>query len=336
MVKNISLVRATYVNDYISVLRDAGAPIERYLAESLLPKSIELTPQLRISLPIALSWVAKVGHEMHPMELGLRASEQVIVSSFSSLRQKIVGSVPSGIKRLEALLLAMQQEDPTLKLGISKTHNSFEIKINSFHHGHRYICFQEWILLQTIVSVMRSFKGQSWCPVAMCFASHIRPPETVFKAFPDTRVLIRCPHTSITILQTDLVNTVSKEGASAVELRSFLTSKAVHREASAWNFVDFVGTSIKPYLGENLKVETAAKIAGISKRTLQRKLNAHDTSFSQILQEVRFELACDYLNNSTMKVTDVAMALGYARVQNFSRDFRNQKGISPSQYRQKK
>ncbi|WP_435231020.1 helix-turn-helix domain-containing protein [Pseudopelagicola sp. nBUS_20] len=336
MVKNISLVRAAYVIDYISVMRDGGAQVEGLLAESLLPTNIEFVPQLFVSFPIALNWVAKAGHEQNPMELGLRASEHVATSSFYSLYQEIVGSTPSGIKRLEALLMAMRQEDRTLKLSVVKSHKSFEIKFNLLHREHRYICFQEWVLLQTIISVMRSIKGQSWCPDAMCFASHIRPPKAVVEKFPGTRILIRCSHTSITILRKDLVDTFGKVGASGLELNAFLPSKVVYREALGGDLVDFVRTLVKPYLGEALfRVETVAEIIGISKRTLQRSLHANDSSYSQILREARFELASDYLSKGSIKITDVAMTLGYQRVQNFSRDFRKQTGMTPSQYRKK-
>ena len=336
MVKNMSLVRAAYVIDYMSVLRDSGAPVERLLAGSLLPKNIESAPQLFVSLPIALNWVAKVGHEANPMELGLRASEHVLASSFYSRHQEIVGSTPSEAKRLKALLSAMQKEDPTIKLRVVKTHKSFEIKFNLLHHQHRYVCYQEWVLLQTIISIMRTSKGQRWCPEAMCFASHVRLPGEVVGAFPGTRILIRCSHTSITILRKDLFDTFDKVSASGLELESFLPSKAARREAPGWDLVNFVRTLVKPYLGENFfRFETVAKIVGASERTLQRSLHANGSSFSQILQEARFEMACDYLSKGSMKITDVAMALGYQRVQNFSRDFRKQAGMTPSQYRQK-
>ena len=62
----LALVRATHLNDYIAVLRDIGAPVDRELARSLLPPRIEETPDLYVSVPVALEWIARTGHDLQP------------------------------------------------------------------------------------------------------------------------------------------------------------------------------------------------------------------------------------------------------------------------------
>jgi hypothetical protein len=60
----LALVRATHLNDYISVLREIGAPVDRELARSKLPQHIEATPDLYVSIPVALEWIARTGHDL--------------------------------------------------------------------------------------------------------------------------------------------------------------------------------------------------------------------------------------------------------------------------------
>lgn len=91
---------------------------------------------------------------------------------------------------------------------------------------------------------------------------------------------------------------------------------------------------IQAYLSDRrLDIDQAAEIAGMSTRTLQRKLTMSGTSFSQLCQEARFDLACRSLANGDLKIIDVAMMVGYQTPQHFARAFRKFAGVSPSRYR---
>jgi AraC-like DNA-binding protein len=70
-------------------------------------------------------------------------------------------------------------------------------------------------------------------------------------------------------------------------------------------------------------------------RTLQRKLAAEDTSYSQILDEYKKEVALGKLTNTSDSIADVASDLGYADCSAFYRAFKRWTSITPSQYRQR-
>ena len=65
MGNSLTLTRAVYVNEYVSVLRKIGAPVDKRLDESSLPSNIEEMPQFFVSTPAAINWVAKTGHEIN-------------------------------------------------------------------------------------------------------------------------------------------------------------------------------------------------------------------------------------------------------------------------------
>lgn len=73
----------------------------------------------------------------------------------------------------------------------------------------------------------------------------------------------------------------------------------------------------------------------ISPRTLNRRLRQENTSFSQILDESRSELACWYLKNSGLSISEISSVLGYADDTNFARTFKRWKRIAPTGYRQR-
>jgi AraC-like DNA-binding protein len=114
-------------------------------------------------------------------------------------------------------------------------------------------------------------------------------------------------------------------------------AEKLHHEVPKWILPDYLRSLVKAHLADgSLKIDELAEIAGISKRSLQRNLTENCSSFSQIMQEARFETACMHLDNLNMKIKDVAAALGYANSTHFSRYFRRHSGISPRQYRSQK
>lgn len=71
----------------------------------------------------------------------------------------------------------------------------------------------------------------------------------------------------------------------------------------------------------------------VSPRTLIRRLKRGNTSYQEILEDVRKTLAVDYLLNSATSVNRIAYRLGYQDPSNFGRAFRGWYGVSPGQYR---
>jgi AraC-like DNA-binding protein len=68
-------------------------------------------------------------------------------------------------------------------------------------------------------------------------------------------------------------------------------------------------------------------------RMLNRRLEAEGTTFRQLLNQARFEVARQLLAGTKVQVTDLALALGYADTSSFSRAFQRWSGVAPSDWR---
>lgn len=71
-----------------------------------------------------------------------------------------------------------------------------------------------------------------------------------------------------------------------------------------------------------------------SSRSLQRSLAADGLSLTQIVDEVRRELALVYLKDTELNLTDVAFLLGYSEQSALQRAFKRWTGQTPRQWRQ--
>ncbi|WP_419905042.1 helix-turn-helix transcriptional regulator [Kiloniella sp.] len=82
------------------------------------------------------------------------------------------------------------------------------------------------------------------------------------------------------------------------------------------------------------KVEDLAHDAGLSKRSLQRKLKEIDLSFSHLVRMVRINEACRLLKEGKGEITTIGFCCGFSDSAHFSRDFRASMGMTPTYYRE--
>lgn len=72
---------------------------------------------------------------------------------------------------------------------------------------------------------------------------------------------------------------------------------------------------------------------GTSPRTLQRRLLDAGTRFSQVIDDVRHDLALTHLKNPTLGIAEIAFMLGFDEVASFHRAFRRWQGTTPGAFR---
>ncbi|WP_263145584.1 AraC family transcriptional regulator [Pseudomonas sp. RIT-PI-AD] len=81
------------------------------------------------------------------------------------------------------------------------------------------------------------------------------------------------------------------------------------------------------------KRESVAAALHLSQRTLQRRLQEEGSSFQELLDVTRRDLAEQYLAQPKLTLLEIAYLLGFADPSNFFRAFRRWFGITPGEYR---
>lgn len=80
-------------------------------------------------------------------------------------------------------------------------------------------------------------------------------------------------------------------------------------------------------------MEQVAEQMRVTTRTLRRKLEAENTDYSAILDDVRSRLAIEYLRTTKMSTEDIAAKIGFSDSTNFRRAFKRWTGKTPRQIR---
>jgi len=79
--------------------------------------------------------------------------------------------------------------------------------------------------------------------------------------------------------------------------------------------------------------DAIASALGMSARTLHRRLRLESTSYQEILDSTRHELAERYLRKDNLTIGQISFLLGFADQSNFHRACKRWLGTSPAQYR---
>lgn len=112
------------------------------------------------------------------------------------------------------------------------------------------------------------------------------------------------------------------------------TSAGQHREP-AWL------TALRGAIHEGLPRRTpplgaAAALAGLTARTLQRRMAIEGLSYSGLVDQVRFDLTLQLFGDSNVTLSDIAKELGYAANSHFTRAFRRWTGVAPRDFRKRR
>lgn len=110
--------------------------------------------------------------------------------------------------------------------------------------------------------------------------------------FPNTRILCGQGHTSV-LVPREVLARPCREAITAQDLEPEMEATELLR---ATDPLYTIRELVKPYLRDKpLLIHDLAALLGTSERSLQRHLAAMGTSYSQLVAEARYQVACDLL-----------------------------------------
>ncbi|MFJ2991014.1 AraC family transcriptional regulator ligand-binding domain-containing protein [Collimonas sp. NPDC087041] len=83
------------------------------------------------------------------------------------------------------------------------------------------------------------------------------------------------------------------------------------------------------------ELDNVANALHLTTRTLHRRLVEVGSNFRSLLDDVRQQMAEDFLHDTNLQLSDIAQLLGYAEQSTFQRAFRRWTGDTPLHYQQK-
>ena len=184
----------------------------------------------------------------------------------------------------------------------------------------------------TMFNVVRGLCGPDWTPVEARFA-HRRPDDVgPYRRFFQAPLRFDAEHYAL-VFAADWLSRPLPEADP--ELRRLLQKEIDTLEARHGDeFAEQVRSVLRTALvTDHARADQIAALFSMHSRTLNRRLNAFGTCFRELVDEGRFEIARQMLEDSALDVRQIAESLDYADASAFTRAFRRWSGTTPAQWR---
>jgi AraC-like DNA-binding protein len=308
-------------------LGSLGVPVNSYIERFRLPVKMLSTPELFIDEARFWRLAAGLAEREGILDWGFRAGQQLDLS--------VLGEFGTSLHRQPSLKVAIERF--LISIGAESLHAQFDLMQQGPNYwltiqGFRDVPVGRNIIelydLEFLVKLVQSAAGPHWRPPSVHLQADALPEGLVAAEVSTGRIRFSSTMTAIAI-PNELM---------ALPMRDYLASETDSSEVCAAGLAqhDF-STSLRllltGYLDEGITVNDCADLVGMSHRTLQRRLAENDTTFNKLLDQTRFDLAKNLLQDTSVSVTDICYELGYTNPANFTRAFRRWAGVSPRQHR---
>jgi len=327
---SLHLTRAGGLFPLIEFLRSIGAPIPLMMRQARMRADLLDDPHALIPLRLVHRFIEVAAASQRIEDLGAVVAARTCafdlpilgeqlrhtlnVYDYLQTGSRMIGDLTSG----ERFWLTLERTD---------------VRFHHFVPGATGAarCHEDIYALLVTIGMLRNFVGHEWTPAEVSLVTTDRRMLGDESVLGGARILFGESNSSFTLPFELLLRPVpdtlrgvpsDNPGARAVD------------PAMPIGFLGSVYALVRSLLLANcLEEALVAEAAGVSRRTLQRRLQDCGTRFADVVQRSRTQLAGEWLTDSTLPVRDIAVALGYSDPANFTRAFRRTMGVPPSTYR---
>jgi AraC-like DNA-binding protein len=183
---------------------------------------------------------------------------------------------------------------------------------------------------------IRALVDPSWRPLSVSFTHS--PPRVVqpFRDFFGAPVGFGRPYSGFALRVSDLKRPVpTRDDVLFHVLEQHV--KSLHRAHPRGDIVVQTQDLIRRHIDSpHCRLADVSRLLSIHPKALQRQLTAHGTSFSALLEEMRYRLATEYLETTRLSLAEVAALVGLSETSALSRGFKVRRGLAPSRWRSAK
>jgi len=181
-------------------------------------------------------------------------------------------------------------------------------------------------------NILRELCGEDWKPAEVRFA-HRRPLDiSPFANFFQASLHFDAGQYAVAFSNTWLNRPSPGSSPELLQiLQREINKLEIRQEAS---FLDQLRGLLRTTLSTgHSSADQVAELFSMNRRTLNRHLNAFGTNFREVADEIRFEIARQFLEDSAMDISQIALFLGYSNASAFTRAFRRWSSLTPSNWR---
>lgn len=326
----IPFARTSAFAPFVGFLHMIGSPTDRLLRQAHIPATVLNDPEGLVPLFPVYRFMELAARQEHIEDLGMVVGQRSSAFELGAFGQALQGAstvyeyLQTGIRLIGGLSRGT-------RLWLS-TEGNF-LRVNQYLTGPPGIgrCVADVYTLVVTLSMLRRFIGPTWSPgeIRLLAGDEALLGDQQFLG--DTSIISGQSHSSFTISRSLMILPVSRSGTEVAQANGALP---VADKPMPADFMNSIEQLIVSLVADGYPtIQTAAEAAGMSSRTLQRRLAEAGITYTNLVTVNRIRLARNWLTVSDIPIAEIAATLGYTDASNFARAFRRQAGMSPEAYR---
>ena len=326
----VTLVRAAALTHFSEVMRELGGDPDRALRQAGLRPALLSEQDQLIDVATVARLLEDAALATGCESFGLRMAQSRQLSSFGAVSLLLLHQ-PTLRHALDTLIAHLHLVNESLLIHLKDAGDIAVLRQDFVRPGGALRQSVE-LAMGVLWRMCEVLLREHWHPQSVCF-SHGPPADLAMH-----RRMFRChvafgaEFNGIVCRAADLdAPNPLADPALARYARKLVDALPAHRAASVGQQARKAIYLLLP--SGHASCASVAQGMGRSMRTLQRELDREGLSFSDLLAEVRQELALRYLGNPLYGIGQVAAMLGYGSHSTFTRWFAAQYGCPPEAWR---
>jgi AraC-like DNA-binding protein len=327
-----AFVRAAALTNYLKVACDVGLTPGRLLRDAHLDAKALSSAEIRLPAATVGALLEASATQSGCPNFGLRMAEQRRLSDFGPISLLLMHQ-PTVSHAMAIVIRYQNMLNEALAMRIEEARDLVLIKeeLAADFPGRKTQSVE--LLVGVMYGLIRSVLGEKWQAVAVHF-THAAPADlSVHRRFFRAPLQFESEFNGIVCSAADFHKpNATADPVLARYAERYIDTMQSKVSGSAANDVRKAIYLLLPLSRASI-VHVAATL-GLNIRTLQRRLAAERAEFSDLLNQVRRELAVRYIADEQNSMTRIAGTLGYGELSSFTRWFIAEFGKPPLKWRQ--
>ena len=309
-----------------------------YLDEAGIDKAVLTDPTIQVPLINHAKLLNITSKALEDDCLGLHIGSKTEPIAFGAIGFAIMNSkdINAALENLSKYSSAYTR-GCFFELNKGETTSNFDFGYNIPELGIMERRQEAELTLSLVVSIVRKISGENWRPVKILF-EHPQPVNTS-----EHKRIFGAPVEFNNAINTIVFNNeflkvpVKSAQSTLYAVIEEHLQKVIDSQSKSYDFVIKINNLVaREFINGVPTIDWAAEQLNMTRRTLQRRLEKKNIVFSEIVDEVRRNMAIEYVEKSTISLTEISYLLGYSHLSAFCRSFRRWTESSPQSFRSKK
>lgn len=328
--KKLSLAHTSWLQPFVAYFSERDISLEPYMDSVQIPHEVVLNGDGWVTKPQLYGFLNNIAEGESMPELGFVVGQRLTLETMDELGNAVMeaDTLGRGIQVFSRLLPRhVENNRITVETGGGEEVWFLNEKLD-WIDGMNEIADQAGLM--SLINLVKTAAPHDWQPQRLRLRGAATTAYRKVSAIAECDIQFDCPATGLAFPSSFLLRPVNPSGDRA-NLKE--GPGLLNQDESTEGRIRRILNSVIGLGGDLPSFQFVSEVAGISPRTLHRRLNEEGQVYQKILDEVRVERARELLTGTDDPLKEIAFELGYSGANNFIRAFKRFAGMTPSEYR---